>query len=67
VTGRRHDHATGPGTAGRWPDEHREILDRALAGIELDDEERRLVGWLAGWDCPTVAAVAALLRRARAA
>lgn len=58
------DHVTAPGT-GAWPDEHREILVDVLAGVDLDDEDRRHLAWLAGWDCPTVSRTAALLARAR--
>lgn len=38
-----------------------------LSGLEVSEREHRLLEWLAGWDTPTVAIVAALLRRARAA
>ena len=56
------DHASEPGT-GRWTVEHRQVLGDALAGVELDERDRRHLDWLASWDCPTVAATAALLRR----
>jgi hypothetical protein len=38
-----------------------------LAGLEVSEFERHIVSWLAGWETGTVAVVAALLHRARAA
>lgn len=43
------------------------ILAAALAGIELGAWDRRIVGWLAGWDASTVLTVASWIARSRAA
>lgn len=40
------------------------LLD-PLDGIELGAYDRRMLDWLAGWDIPTVAAIASLLHRTR--
>ncbi|MET8982061.1 hypothetical protein ABZX85_41360 [Streptomyces sp. NPDC004539] len=37
-------------------------LDRA--GVELGAYDRLIVDWIAGWDYPTVATIASLIRRA---
>jgi hypothetical protein len=37
-----------------------------LAGLPVSDYERRILHWLTGWGISTVAALAALLYRARA-
>jgi hypothetical protein len=42
-------------------------LAEPLAGIKLGDYDHRILTWMAGWDIPTIAAVASLLHRARAA
>jgi hypothetical protein len=34
------------------------------AGVELGTYDRRIVDWIAGWDYPTVATIASLIRRA---
>ena len=47
--------------------ERAEVLGDALAGIELGDWDRRVAGWLAGWDAGTVLTVASWIARARAA
>jgi hypothetical protein len=47
--------------------EQAEILAAVLAGIELGAWDRRIVGWLAGWDASTVLTVASWIARARAA
>jgi hypothetical protein len=44
-----------------------EILAAMLAGIELGAWDRRIVGWLAGWDTSTVLTVASWIARSRAA
>jgi hypothetical protein len=44
-----------------------EILAGVLAGIELGAWDRRIAGWLAGWDASTVLTVASWIARARAA
>lgn len=51
--------------AGVFPamDLAREMLDEALTGIPLGAYDARIVGWLKGWDVPTVATIASLLRR----
>jgi hypothetical protein len=43
------------------------ILAAALAGIELGAWDRRIVGWLAGWDASTVVTIASWIVRSRAA
>ena len=35
-------------------EEYLKILEKALEGIELTEEENRLVEWIAGWDLWTV-------------
>jgi len=42
------------------------ILAAVLAGIELGAWDRRVVGWLAGWDAATVLTVASWIARSRA-
>lgn len=42
-------------------------LTEPLAGVELGAYDRSILDWLAGWDIPTVAAIASLLHRARLA
>ncbi|HUY50124.1 MAG TPA: hypothetical protein VMV92_31205 [Streptosporangiaceae bacterium] len=70
-----------PGRAGRVPGgpvevpppgfvpggEQAEILAAALAGVELGVWDRRILGWLAGWDASTVLTVASWIVRSRAA
>ncbi|MGW7239784.1 hypothetical protein [Streptomyces sp. NPDC054804] len=34
------------------------------ADVELGTYDRRIVDWIAGWDYPTVATIASLIRRA---
>ncbi|MFF0014565.1 hypothetical protein [Streptomyces sp. NPDC005374] len=34
------------------------------AGVELGTYDRLIVDWIAGWDYPTVATIASLIRRA---
>ena len=43
------------------------VLREPLAGLELGGYDELIVQWLADWDIPTVATVASLLHRARAA
>ncbi len=43
------------------------ILAAALGGIELGTWDRRIAGWLAGWDAGTVLTVASWIARSRAA
>ena len=47
--------------------EQAEILAGVLAGIELGAWDRRIAGWLAGWDASTVLTVASWIARSRAA
>ncbi len=47
--------------------EQAQILAGVLAGIELGAWDRRIVGWLAGWDAATVLTVASWIARSRAA
>jgi hypothetical protein len=47
--------------------ERAEILARVLAGVELGVWDRRIVGWLAGWDASTVLTIASWIARSRAA
>ena len=42
-------------------------LADALEGVALGAHDRRILDWLAGWEPSTVATVASLVRRARAA
>jgi hypothetical protein len=44
-----------------------EVLAGVLAGIELGDWDRRVVGWLAGLDTATALTVASWIARAREA
>jgi hypothetical protein len=54
--------------AGFVPEgERAEILAAVLAGVELGAWDRRIAGWLAGWDAATVLTVASWIARARAA
>jgi hypothetical protein len=41
------------------------ILASALDGLELGAWDRRIAGWLAGWDASTVVTVASWIARAR--
>jgi hypothetical protein len=45
--------------------ERRAALLAALDGVTLGAYDQRIVGWLASWDVPVVAAVVSLLWRAR--
>ncbi|MET7715271.1 hypothetical protein [Streptomyces sp. NPDC005407] len=40
------------------------LAELEAAGVELGTYDLRIVEWLAGWDWPTVAVVASLIRRA---
>jgi hypothetical protein len=48
------------------PAERERVLVEVLAGVELGAWERRMVGWLAGWDAATVLTIASWVVRARA-
>ena len=47
--------------------EQAEILAGVLSGVELGAWDRRIAGWLAGWDSATVLTIASWIARARAA
>ncbi|MFS8198817.1 hypothetical protein ACLVWQ_09015 [Streptomyces sp. CWNU-52B] len=40
------------------------LAELKAAGVELGTYDLRIVDWLAGWDWPTVATIASLIRRA---
>jgi hypothetical protein len=48
-------------------EDRRRTLLEPLDGLTVTEYERRVLEWVGGFDTPTVAVVAALLRRARAA
>jgi len=59
-----------------WPEDYRSgvadsiararaDLAAALDGVELDDQEQRVVAWLSGWDQPTLHTLAGIIRKAR--
>ena len=62
---------TGPvhvAPAGFMPRaEQEQILEVALAGIELGGYDRRIVAWMANWDTSTLLTVVSWIVRARAA
>jgi hypothetical protein len=62
---------TGVETEDQWRDRlHGDRLAamlEPLAGMDVSAYERQILGWLSGWETSTVAVVAALLHRARAA
>jgi hypothetical protein len=41
-----------------------ELLE-AFEGIQVSDAERRILGWLAGWETETVRTIVELVNRAR--
>jgi hypothetical protein len=47
--------------------EQEQILEAALAGIELGGHDRRIVAWMANWDTSTLVTVVSWIVRARAA
>src|SRR3981081_2197429 len=61
----------GVETADQWRDRlHADALAallEPLAGLDVSACERRQLEWLTGWETSTIAVVAALLHRARAA
>jgi hypothetical protein len=61
----RHRSVCGP--AGTLAADHQAALSDALHGVELGAYDRRIVGWLAGCDVPTVGTVCSWLHRAHAA
>lgn len=67
----RRAHRFGVESSDQWrarirADNQAALLE-PLTGIELGNHDSSLVAWLAGWDIPTVAGLACLLHRARAA
>lgn len=44
-----------------WP-----VLLESLGGLELSDQQERVLHWLASWDTDTVEPIAALFRKCRA-
>jgi hypothetical protein len=63
---RRLEHADTAHTAGAAFAGY--LLETAgLTGDDLDDDERRFVDWLAGWDADTVAGAARLIELAQEA
>ena len=47
--------------------EQEQLLEVALAGIELGEYDRRIVAWMANWDTSTLLTVVSWIVRARAA
>ncbi|HTU07067.1 MAG TPA: hypothetical protein VMG13_16050 [Trebonia sp.] len=47
--------------------EQEQILEAALAGIELGGHDRRIAAWMANWDTSTLLTVVSWIVRARAA
>jgi hypothetical protein len=47
--------------------EQEQLLEAALAGIELGGYDRRIAAWMASWDTPTLLTVVSWIVRARAA
>jgi hypothetical protein len=45
--------------------DNRAAILEQLDGVPLGDYDHRIIDWLAGWDVPTIAVVASLLRRCR--
>lgn len=45
--------------------EYLKILEKALDGIELTEEENRLVEWIAGWDLWTVQQFGQIIKKCR--
>lgn len=48
-----------------WMAEARKHLAEAVAGLELDEAEQRILRWLDGWDADTLHAVASIIEKAR--
>lgn len=46
-------------------EEYLKILEKALEGIELTEEENRLVEWIAGWDLWTVQQFGQIIKKCR--
>lgn len=71
VRDRAREQSFGIETTEQWCTRMRadnlDALLAPLAGIELGTYDRCILDWLAGWDIPTMATVASLLHRARAA
>lgn len=56
---------TGPPGRDLWAEEHHRLLAVAADGLDLDDDLRRHLAWLATWDCPTVDQTVRLLAVSR--
>jgi hypothetical protein len=71
VSGGRAAELAGPvqvAPAGFMPRaEQEQVLEAALAGIELGGYDRRIVAWMADWDTSTLLTVVSWIVRARAA
>jgi hypothetical protein len=48
-------------------DERAKLLENALGRVLFGTFDRHIIGWLAGWDAPTLRTVASLIVRARQA
>lgn len=46
-------------------DEYLKILDKALEGIDLTEDEGRLIKWIAGWDLWTVQRFVQIIEKCR--
>lgn len=50
---------------GEEMDEYLKILDKALEGIDLTEDEGRLIKWIAGWDLWTVRQFVQIIEKCR--
>jgi hypothetical protein len=66
LAGPMHGPPVAPGPGSQY-EELQAALGRALSGVALGDHDGRVIRWLQAWDVETVATVASLLYRARAA
>lgn len=48
-------------------DEYLKMLEIALEGIELTEDEGRLIKWIAGWDLWTVQQFVQIIKKCRGA
>lgn len=56
-----------PATAGGTAEVHRLLIRAPLAGVDLTEEDERLVAWPSSWDYDIVEGIGRLLHRARRA
>lgn len=42
-----------------------QILEKSLEGIELTEDEYRVIEWIAGWDLWTVKTIAQIIKKCR--